>query len=99
MQLPIASRMGHSSRLWVIPPLGESYSSSSSQSSAAAAVQDWLRLPSGAPVIGWYYSAKVSSPSCPSDAERNRAATSVSPSRCSAQVSSQVNTGHTGPRQ
>ena len=28
-------------------------SSSSSQSSAAAAVQDWLRLPSGAPVIGW----------------------------------------------
>jgi len=29
------------------------YSSSSSQSSAAAAVQDWLRLPSGAPVIGW----------------------------------------------
>ena len=28
-------------------------SSSRSQSSAAAAVQDWLRQPSGAPVIGW----------------------------------------------
>ena len=33
---------------------GRAYgSSSSSQSSAAAAVQDWLRLPSGAPVTGW----------------------------------------------
>jgi thiamine biosynthesis lipoprotein ApbE len=29
------------------------YSSSSSQARAAAAVQDWCRLPSGAPVSGW----------------------------------------------